>query len=169
MATIVAHLPNANRKPPHWQADCLTGRDRRGAYSQNPETREKWYPHPEDSRHWDYYDSDRGKRFPQEAKKPWQGQKRLRKGQKDRPVGKASTMTPSSAQRLNEIIRLRREAKSLSLSELSRKLGITTESLRDIEDYEDEIEEAPLWLTRKLSSLLGIPAERFFTTEKEDT
>lgn len=85
---------------------------------------------------------------------------------KDRPVGKASTMTPSPAQKLNELIRLRREAKGLSLSELARKLGITTESLRDIEDYEDEIEEAPLWLAQKLSSLLEIPAERFFATGK---
>jgi hypothetical protein len=81
MATIVAYLSNPNRKPPHWQTDWLTGRDRRGAYSQNLQTGEKWYPHSEDSRHWDHYDSDRGKRFPQEAKKPWRGQKRLRKGQ----------------------------------------------------------------------------------------
>ena len=87
----------------------------------------------------------------------------------NRSVGKASTMTPSPARKLNQLIRLQRETKGLSLSELARKLGITTESLRDIEDYEDEIEEAPLWLARKLSSLLEIPAERFFPTGKENT
>ena len=87
----------------------------------------------------------------------------------NRSVEKASTMTPTPARKLHQLIRLRREASGLSLSELARKLGITTESLRDIEDYEDEIEEAPLWLARKLSSMLGIPAERFFITKKEQT
>ncbi|HEV8717297.1 MAG TPA: helix-turn-helix transcriptional regulator [Candidatus Binatia bacterium] len=80
-----------------------------------------------------------------------------------RPVDKARSMTTSSVSALNQLIRHRREAKGYSLSELARKLGITTESLRDLEDYVDEIDEAPVWLARKLSSLLDIPPEQFFS------
>jgi transcriptional regulator with XRE-family HTH domain len=72
-------------------------------------------------------------------------------------------MTSSSSTPLNQLIRLRREAKGYSLAELARRLGITSESLRDLEDYEDEIDDAPVWLVRKISSLLEIPPERFFT------
>lgn len=70
-------------------------------------------------------------------------------------------MSISSSTTLNQLIRHQREAKGYSLSELARKLGITTESLRDLEDYIDEIDDAPLWLVRKLSSLLDIPPEQF--------
>jgi cytoskeletal protein RodZ len=63
---------------------------------------------------------------------------------------------------LSQILRQRREEKGYSLSELARKLGITTESLRDLEDYADEIDEAPVWLAKKLSALLDIPPEQFF-------
>ncbi len=80
-----------------------------------------------------------------------------------RPVDKATSMTTSSISTLNQLIRHQREAKGYSLSELARKLGITPESLRDLEDYADEIDEAPVWLARKLSSLLDIPPEQFFS------
>ena len=80
-----------------------------------------------------------------------------------RPVGKTTSMTSSSPPTLNQLIRHRREAKGYSLSEFARKLGITTESLRDLEDYADEIDEAPVWLARKLSFLLDIPPEQFFS------
>ena len=80
-----------------------------------------------------------------------------------RPVAKRLTMPTSPPSTLNRLIRQQREAKGYSLSALARKLGITTESLRDLEDYRDEIDEAPLWITRKLSSLLDIPPERFFS------
>ena len=80
-----------------------------------------------------------------------------------RPVGKVTSMTSPSPTTLNQLIRRQREAKGDSLSELARKLGITTESLRDLEDYVDEIDEAPVWLARKLSSLLDIPPEQFFS------
>jgi len=80
-----------------------------------------------------------------------------------RPVAKRSLMPTASSPTLNQLIRLKREAKGFSLSELARKLGISAESLRDIEDYADEIDEAPMWLARKLSSLLDIPPERFFS------
>ena len=71
-------------------------------------------------------------------------------------------MTSFSSTPLNQLIRLRQEAKGYSLAELARRLDITTESLRDLEDYGDEIDDAPVWLARKLSSLLDIPAKRFF-------
>jgi ribosome-binding protein aMBF1 (putative translation factor) len=80
-----------------------------------------------------------------------------------RPVDKATAMTTPSLSTLNQLIRHQREAKGYSLSELARKLGITTESLRDLEDYVDEIDEAPVWLARKLSFLLDIPPEQFFS------
>ena len=80
-----------------------------------------------------------------------------------RPVDKATAMTTPSLSTLNQLIRHQREAKGYSLSELAQKLGITTESLRDLEDYPDEINEAPVWLARKLSSLLDIPPEQFFS------
>lgn len=86
-----------------------------------------------------------------------------------RSVVKTPTRSPSPALTLNQLIRLRREASGLSLSELARKLGITTESLRDLEDHEDEIEDVPLWLARKLSSLLDIPAQRLMTNTAEQT
>jgi ribosome-binding protein aMBF1 (putative translation factor) len=79
-----------------------------------------------------------------------------------RPVDKNSQMTRHPSAILSHIIRQRREEKGYSLSELARKLGITTESLRDLEDYADEIDEAPVWLARKLSALLDIPPEQFF-------
>src|SRR6266852_4904496 len=99
MPTEVAYLADPARKPPGWQPDWPTGQDQRGAYSQNPQTREKWYPHPEDTSHWDHYDSDRGKRFPQEAKKPWRGQKRLRKGQSLPPLSLHSINSFSTRER----------------------------------------------------------------------
>lgn len=80
-----------------------------------------------------------------------------------RSVAKTTAMTTPSRTTLNQLIRRQRETKGYSLSELARKLGITTESLRDLEDYTDEIDEAPVWLARKLSSLLDIPPERFFS------
>jgi len=80
-----------------------------------------------------------------------------------RPVDKATAMTTPSLSTLNQLIQYQREAKGYSLSELAQKLGITTESLRDLEDYPDEINEAPVWLARKLSSLLDIPPEQFFS------
>ena len=80
-----------------------------------------------------------------------------------RSVDKTTLMTSPSRTTLNQLIRQQREAKGYSLAELARKLGITTESLRDLEDYSDEIDEAPLWLAKKLSSLLDIPPERFFS------
>jgi ribosome-binding protein aMBF1 (putative translation factor) len=80
-----------------------------------------------------------------------------------RPVDKATAMTTPPLSTLNQLIRHKREAKGYSLSELARKLGITIESLRDLEDYVDEIDEAPVWLARKLSFLLDIPPEQFFS------
>jgi ribosome-binding protein aMBF1 (putative translation factor) len=81
---------------------------------------------------------------------------------KVRPVDKKTPITAHSPVPLNQCIRQRREEKGYSLSELARKLGITAESLRDLEDYADEIDEAPMWLARKLSSLLDISPEQFF-------
>ncbi|MBI3800489.1 MAG: helix-turn-helix transcriptional regulator [Deltaproteobacteria bacterium] len=80
-----------------------------------------------------------------------------------RSVAKTTAMTPPSRTTLNQLMRHQREAKGYSLAELARKLGITTESLRDLEDYTDEIDEAPVWLARKICSLLDIPPERFFS------
>jgi ribosome-binding protein aMBF1 (putative translation factor) len=80
-----------------------------------------------------------------------------------RSVAKTTSMTTPVFPTLNQLLRQQREAKGYSLSELARKLGITTESLRDLEDYTDEIDEAPVWLAKKLSSLLEIPPERFFS------
>ena len=79
-----------------------------------------------------------------------------------RPVDKNSSMTSHPSAILSQILRQKREEKGYSLAELARKLNITTESLRDLEDYADEINEAPLWLARKLSTLLDIPPEQFF-------
>jgi len=80
-----------------------------------------------------------------------------------RAVAKTTSMTTPALTTLNQLIRQQREAKGYSLAELARKLGVTTESLRDLEDYTDEIDEAPVWLAKKLSSLLDIPPERFFS------
>ncbi len=79
----------------------------------------------------------------------------------NRSVAPATIMKNRSGTSLNQLLRQQREAKGYSLSECARKLGITTESLRDLEDYVDEIDDAPVWLARKLSSLLDIPPQRF--------
>lgn len=79
-----------------------------------------------------------------------------------RPVAKKIVAGPSSPLPLHELIRKQREDKGYSPSDLARKLGITTESLHDIENYRDEIDDAPVWLARKLAALLDIQPERFF-------
>lgn len=69
------YLPDPNRKPAGWTPSWPTGRDGRGPYSEDPSGR-RWYPHPEDDGHWDHYDFGPGKRYPQDSRKPWPGQKR---------------------------------------------------------------------------------------------
>lgn len=69
-------LPDPSWKPEGWDPSWPTGTDNRGPYVQNPTTGEKWYPHNEDQGHWPHYDSDTGKRYPSNCKKPWPGQKR---------------------------------------------------------------------------------------------
>ncbi len=75
------YLPDPDKKPPDWKPDWPTGEDSRGPYSQNPDSGEKWYPHPEDERHHDHYDSDKGKRYPKDSVKPRPGQKKPKPGQ----------------------------------------------------------------------------------------
>jgi len=74
------YLPNPDRKPPGWNPSWPTGEDKRGPYSQDPETGRRYYPHPEDDRHWDHYDYDNEngnpKRYPPKSMKPRPGQEK---------------------------------------------------------------------------------------------
>jgi len=69
------YLPDPRMRPPGWDPYWPTGTDSRGDFSRDPNTGTKWYPHPEDDRHWPHYDNDRGERYPQKCIKPWPNQK----------------------------------------------------------------------------------------------
>ncbi|HSE15991.1 MAG TPA: RHS repeat-associated core domain-containing protein [Pyrinomonadaceae bacterium] len=82
------YLPNPDRKPPGWNPSWPTGEDGRGPYTQDPNSGRKYYPHPEDGRHWDHYDYDddkgKPKRYPPDSIKPRPGQKKPKPGQCDK-------------------------------------------------------------------------------------
>lgn len=81
------YLPDRAMKPPGWNPSWPTGTDSRGDYSQGPNG-QKWYPHPEDGRHWPHYDSDTPKvRYPEKCIKPHPGQKKP-------PYGRQSPTNP---------------------------------------------------------------------------
>ena len=76
VASTGPFLPDPNQRPPGWDKTWPTGTDKRGPYVEDPNTGRKWYPHPEDQRHWPHYDNDRGGRYPEKPVKPWPNQKR---------------------------------------------------------------------------------------------
>jgi hypothetical protein len=98
-------LPGSGQVPPGYNPGWPTGFDSRGPYVQDPTTGRKFYPHPEDWRHWPHYDwkdqnGDEG-RYPQNCEKLRPGQKKPKPGQsttnpwpKPQPPPSPPTTTP---------------------------------------------------------------------------
>jgi RHS repeat-associated protein len=80
-------LPDPNWKPRGWNPNWPEGYDKRGPFYEDPNSGDKWYPHPEDPSHWPHYDSDKGTRFPDKCLKPKPNQKRP-------PYGKQNPTNP---------------------------------------------------------------------------
>lgn len=69
-------LPGAGQVPPGYDPSWPSGTDARGPFVQDPKTGMRYYPHPEDARHWPHYDNSQGGRYPEKCVKPWPNQTR---------------------------------------------------------------------------------------------
>lgn len=83
-------------KPPGYNPSWPTGTDNRGPHYIDPNGT-KWYPHPEDKGQWPHYDNDKGQRYPENALKPWENQKKPPYGNQsaDNPWPKSCPTTPT--------------------------------------------------------------------------
>jgi RHS repeat-associated protein len=100
-------LPDPNQRPPGWDPSWPTGVEPYGRpYVQNPNNGVKYYPHPEDNKHWPHYDTSDGNRYPEKCEKPRNDQD---KPQKKRPYGDQSDHNP-----WNDIVKQSAEAAELA-------------------------------------------------------
>jgi uncharacterized protein RhaS with RHS repeats len=68
-------LPGPGQVPPGYNPNWPSGIDNRGPFTQDPNSGTKYYPHPEDPRHWPHYDDSNGDRYPTKCDKTRPGQK----------------------------------------------------------------------------------------------
>jgi RHS repeat-associated protein len=95
------YLPDRSMKPPGWNSSWPTGTDSRGDYTKGPDGT-KWYPHPEDQRHWPHYDTDKNTRYPEKCIKPRPNQNRPPYGDQSPTNPWPNSPAPSWWQRIRD-------------------------------------------------------------------
>ncbi len=71
------------------------------------------------------------------------------------------------AMKIRQIIKIQRETMGFNLEELANKIGITKESLRDIEDYDEEIYDLDMATIRRISKILNVSLDSLFDIKDE--